>query len=348
MIWTKHILSEFLKVFLLVFFALFFLATLIDFSAHMKTFCQEGISPSSIALYYLAQMSRQGEIFLCTALLLANIKVLSQSSVRGEVTALCTAGVPLRRLTYPLLFTAFVAMGLLYINGEWMQPSTSSYLCGFEESFFKDTGKDEEVLALLLEDQTQLLYSRFDAETQRFEDVFWVKDLDHIVHMGELAPFERLGFEVSTLARQGSELVRTDFQPSLSFPEMSFERRSLSQATLPIDWQPLSQLRHHLPDRWRHLRDYEAKAATLFLQRVTTPLLALLVFLVPLPYCLQFGRNRQLFWLYTFSLVGFLSYMAATQAFAILGKSSVLSPFLVVPLLPLVALIVGGVRYAKL
>ncbi len=348
MIWSRYIISECLKVFALVFFALFFLATLIDFSAHMKSFWQEAISLRAIFLYYLAQLSRQAEIFLSIALLLANIKVLSTSTVRGEVVALCTAGVSLRRLTYPLGCVALVAMGLLYLNIEFFQPKALRHLSYFEESFFKSTGKEDEVMAIALEDQSRLLYGSFDPEKQRFKDVFWIRDFDHVLHMEELSPFERCGYHVSSLERTNGELIPVTCTEEQHFPDMSFESRSLSQATLPIDWQPLSQLWRQLPLGAGNLRDYEAKAVALFFQKLTAPLLALLVFLAPAPFCLQFGRERKIFRLYALSLAGFLCYSAATQATAILGKSYIFSPFIVVALLPLLALTIFGVRYAKL
>ncbi len=348
MIWSRTLISEWLKVFALVFFALFFLGTLIDFSSHMKIFWQEGISLLRIVLYYLAQLSRQGEIFLSTALLLANIKVLSTSSINGEITALCSAGVSLRRLTYPLGCVAIVAMGLLYFNSEIVQPKALRHLTLFEEHFFKSTGKENEVMAIALEDQSHLIYGAFDAERERFSDVFWIRDFDHIVHMKELSPFDTCGYTVSDLERREGELIRVASHEKIFFPDMVFESRSLAQATLPIEWQPLSRLWRYLPEHFTHLHDYEAKAVALFLHKLTGPWLALLVFLAPAPFCLKFERNKQLFLLYALSLAAFLSYVTVTQAALILGKSSIFSPFFVILFLPLLTLTIFGVRYAKL
>ncbi|MCH9610481.1 MAG: hypothetical protein S4CHLAM81_01250 [Chlamydiales bacterium] len=346
MIWNRYIIREFLKTFFFVFLALFFLGSLIDFSAHMKSFFQDGISLSAILLYYLAQLSRQGEIFLCVALLLATIKTLSQSSVRGEIWALCTAGIPLRKLTYPLLGLSLLAVALLFANSEYVQPKAARHLALFEDSFFKKSGRQQEVLALPLEDQSRLIYSYYDKENGLFHNLFWVHDLDHIVHMEKLSFIEHVGSSVSTLKRVDGELVRTSFEESVHFPNMSFESRALSQVTLPIEWQPISQLSAQFGSEV--MRDFEAKALVLFLQKLTAPLMALLVFLAPLPFALRFGRQRRLFLLYALSIAAFLGYIAATSALAILAKSLILSPFVATLALPLVLLLYFGMRYAKL
>ncbi|MCP5469992.1 MAG: LptF/LptG family permease [Chlamydiales bacterium] len=349
MIWSRYILKEALKVTALVFFSLFMLATLLDFSAHMKTFWQDGVTLSSAILYYLAQLSRQADLLLCMALLLATVKVLSTSNAQGEITALVASGIPLRRLTYPLLILGGVCMTLLYFNIEVLQPHALAHLTKFEENFFKSKGGQDEVLALALQDNSTLLYGCYDANRSLFCDLFWVKDHNHVLRMEEFSPEEKRGYNVDTLERVDGELTWVRTAKSEYFPEILFERRALSEATLPADWQTLGQLWGNLPAKFiKPKKDFEAKVIAAFLHKLCSPLLALLVVIAPAPFCLSFARHKRLFLLYALCLAALLAYFVCTQAALILGKSHVIPPLWVIPLPPVLALTFFGVRYAKL
>lgn len=348
MIWRSYLYKEIFKVFCLVFFSLFLLAILIDFSAHMKVFWQT--DKELILGYYLAQLSRQGELFTSVALLLANIKVLTTLNMRGEITALWASGVSLRRIVSPLLTIGVLFTLLLFFNEEFLQPKALSHLTKFEEKFFKST-ESHEIASLTLQDQSRLLYQRFDPEKKRFFDLFWIKDSDHIFRIEELSPYEKRGYQVDVLEKEEKKIVWKASYDVLDFPEMAFEGRSLFQATLPAEWQKLSQLFFNLPPRFllrRQFRDDEAKIITFFFQRLTAPLLALFVSVAPISFCLCFERKRRLFLLYSLSLALLLTYFVGISTAGILGKNHILSPFWVVITPPFFATIFCGFRYSRL
>lgn len=107
MIWKRYLFKEFFKVFFLMIFCCYFLFVLIDYSAHTKTFHQPGIHFLDILIYYLFQFTKRAEMLITASTLIASIKVLTTLNVHGEITALVTNGLSLRRLLSPLLFATF-------------------------------------------------------------------------------------------------------------------------------------------------------------------------------------------------------------------------------------------------
>ncbi len=349
MIWKKYFIKELAKVFFLFIGSFYFLYVLIDYSAHSKTFHQEGIRHVDILLYYLFQLANRADILVPIALLIATVKVLTTLNVRNEIVALLAGGVPLKTLMRPFLLAGALSAALLYFNFQFIQPHSLALLDGFEDRFFKEHSNQEPIGALPLMDGSLLIYQKFDAETQGFFDNYWVKSSDLVYRIQTLYPYEKVPFGegIAILKREEGQLKRIKAFDSMFFPEIQFDARALYTAIHPPRSQSLTELFSHL--RWRGaLKDKEAEAATIFFYKLMIPLASILVIFAPAPFCLRFGRHHPVFFIYALSLFGIITFFTFVNGCVILGESQVIPPFWAI-LTPLV-LFFGffGWKYAKL
>lgn len=349
MIWKRYFLKELAKVFLLFMGCFYFLYVLIDYSAHTKTFHQEGVRFIDILLYYAFQLANRADILVPIALLIANVKVLTTLNMRNELVALVSGGIPLKTLMRPFLFCGAFCAALLYLNFQFLQPLSLTSLKTFEESHFKERSGEQQIGALPLTDNSLLIYQKFDAETHSFFDAYWYKSHDLVYRIQRLFPYERIprALQIDVLKRENGQLRRTETFETLTFPEIRFDTKSLFTAVHPPRSQSLTQLLANFSWR-RSLTDKEAEAASIFLYKLTIPLACLLVVIAPAPFCLRFGRHLPVFAIYALSLFGIITFFTFVNSCVILGESQVVPPHWAV-LAPL-ALFFGlfGWKYAKL
>lgn len=356
-LWERYILYELTKlfVFLLAFFYFFYV--LVDYSVHTKGFHQEGLSFGEITLYYFCQFSKQAGILVPVALMISSVKVLTTMNLRGEIVALAAAGISFKRLMRPLLLFAFACTMLLYLNIQFIQPLSLGRLHLFEEHYFKGHSKEEKPLvhSLLLQDNTLLLYQRFDPATGAFFDVFWINSFDRLYRIKNLYPFEKVPFgtNVDLLTREKSgEIVRESTFDRLSFPEIRFDPKELFGAVHPPAWQSLSRL--FSATHWKKLgfwrggmNDKEAESTAFFFYKLTNPLICLLAVIAIIPFCIRFGRALPVFFIYAFSLFGIVAFFTLINASLVLGESQIIPPIWAILIPPFLLFVVFGRRYAR-
>lgn len=358
-IWKRYFFVELLKVFSLFIVSIYFLYVLIDYSVHTKAFQNNQITFLNIFLYYACQFTKRAEILVPVALMVATIKVLSTSNVRHEIVALTTGGIPLKKIVSPFLFTAFLLALFLVLNFQVIQPLSLNRIDSFEECYFKNRAKDREdkkVNALVLEDNTLLIYQAYDQEKRAFFDVFWLKDCDQICRIHSLFPFEKVPFGnyVDTLIRtEEGEIVKMDSQSEVFFPEMRFDTRTLFSAVHPPRMQSISQLARQLSWKQTHfglgkMNDREAESVTFFYFKLLSPLACLFAVIGPAPFCLRFSRNLSVFMIYALSLFGMITYFTLMNSSVVLGESQIFPPACAILLPQALIFALLGWKYAKL
>lgn len=358
MIWERYLFKELSKIFLLLIAAFYFFYVLVDYSLHTKNFHQESLSLGPLILYYLCQFSKQASLFIPVALMLAGIKVLTTMNIRGEIVALVSAGISRKRLVRPLLLFASSCSLFLYLNIQFIQPHLLEPLHLFEEQHIKGhlTENRPVVHSVTLQDNSLLLYQKFDPKEEAFLDVFWIDSFDKIFRIKKLFPFEKVpfGLAVDVLVRIPSgEIDRKESLETLAFPQIRFDPKDLFSAIHPPEWQSLSKLLSGM--HWKQtgfykggMSDREAIAASYFFHKLTAPLICLLVVLAPLSFCIRFGRHLHVFFIYAFSLFGVVAFFTLINACLILGESQVIPPFWAILVPPFFAFVVCGWKYAKL
>ncbi len=337
----------------------YFLYVLFDYSIHSKAFQNPAISSTDIFFYYLHQFSKRAEMLVPIAMVLSAVKVLTTSNLRNEIVALSASGIPLKKIMHPFLCVALLASAALFINFEYLQPQSITQIARFEEHYFKKRAKKDEekkVNALILKDNSLLIYQRFEPEKQAFFDVFWLKNENELSRIQWLFPYEKtpLGKNVDSLIRtEEGEYKKMGSSPELVFPDMNFDADSLFDAMHPPHMQSLSELARHLRvnHHFFHLTKMnvrQAEAATFFYLKSTLPLVSLLGIIAIAPFCLKVCRNLSVFVIYALSLAGIIVFFMCLNASIILGKTQLLPPLVAILVPQSLFFITFGWKYAKL
>lgn len=350
-IWQRYIYREFFKIFFLFLGSFYFLYVLIDYSSHSKVYHQ--IEISKISFFYLCEFLKRADFLIPFAVLISSVKVFTTLNLRNELVAMRGGGLPLNKLLRPFFYATFACMTFLYLNFQFLQPIAVQYQANLNQGSFKRDSEDKKVHVFSLEDHSLLIYRQFDAKTQAFLDVYWVKSLDQFYRMERLFPFSEtpMGFDVTPLTRDAhGELVITDSYSNLPFPTMKFEPKALFSAAHPPEWQSLTKLADNLP--WNkvlslHLHDKEAEVLSFFLYKLLFPLTCLLAVIAPAPFCLRFTRTLSVFFIYALSLVGLIAYFTLFNSALVLSTNQIFRPIFAMTSIPIVFFLIFGFTYKK-
>jgi len=356
-IWQKYLAFEWIKVFCLFIGCFYFLYVLIDYSVHTKEFQNNAITLFHLVAYYGCQFTKRADILIPIASLISTVKVLTTSNLRGEIVALATGGLSLKKIMTPLLVTALFCSAFLYFNFQYLQPFCLTQISTFEENFFKAkaNGKaGKPVHALTLEDNTLLIYRQYDSQLMAFVDAYWIKNHDSLFRIQQLFPYAKTphGIYVDSLERslQG-EMIKTASYETMTFPHMHFDSKTLFNAAHPPRMQSMTQLARSLS--WKQmslakLNDREAETATHFYYKLLAPLVCLLAVIGPAPFCLRFTRTLPVFFIYAFGLFGMIAFYTLMNASIVLGESQIFPPLIAILLPQTTFFLILGIKYAKL
>lgn len=355
MIWKKYFFFELMKVFALFISCFYFIYVLIDYSVHSKVFQSAHVRFFEILVYYLYQFTKRADILIPVALLVSTIKVLTTSNLRNEIVVLATGGIALKRILRPFLCAALLCSAALYLNFEFLQPLSLNKITNFEEHYFKGRGmarEKKQVNALILKDDTLLIYQTYDPGKRAFFDVYWIKEDDHFTRIQWLFPYEKIPFGKyadSLMRTSEGEIVKLASSEEAVFPEMKFDTEVLFDAVHPPRMQSISQLarRHHFFTLSK-MNDREAETATFLYFKLTIPLVCLLAVIGAAPFCLRFTRNLPVFLIYALSICCFVTFFTCVNSSVILGESQVIPPLLAILLPQSLFFLLLGWKYAKL
>jgi len=344
-LYTRYTLKELAKLFLLILGVLYFLYVLIDYSAHAKVFSQGSVTWKECALYYFDQWTKRCDLLIPIALLVACVKVLVTLNLRNELVAMLASGSTLKRLLRPFFFFALLCMGMLYINFQWIQPSTLAHLQTFEDRFFKDASRSLAVEHLTLSDGSLLLYHHYAPQERCFHDAYLVrKDPRDVIHCEELVEADE-GYVGRDVVRIAHDAPTTFHRlPEQAFPHMELD---LSPPP-PAEQQALTRLAGHLHWRLAHLSDREAENISLLTYKLLIPFTCLLIVLGTAPFCVRFSRTLPVFMIFALSLFGLIAFFTTLNAALILAKHQVFPPLLALLLPFLLPFAMFGWKYAKL
>ncbi|MFI5305625.1 MAG: LPS export ABC transporter permease LptG [Nitrospiria bacterium] len=114
---TRHILREFLKIFILASFSLVFIYLLIDFFEKVRLFLRYKPEILSIITYFIYQLPKIIYDTTPIAILLSTLITFGTLSKNNEITALKSAGISPYKTALPVLgFSCLIGVILLYAN----------------------------------------------------------------------------------------------------------------------------------------------------------------------------------------------------------------------------------------
>ncbi len=293
-IWPRYLTREFLKVFFLFIFSIYFLYVLIDYSSRLEHF--SSISLSSTTLHYLFIFSQKAEVLIPFAFMVSLIKVLFSINQHNELTSMLMSGFSYKRLLSPLLWIALSLTTLLYINFQFFEPIAQKRIEMIKQE--KKSKKEHRIKSFVLDDNSKLVFRRFDLARNSLEEVYWLKSPDQIFYMKELYPFSSppIGHYVSEFTRDSNDDLelssRLDMRP---FKEMSLEFDPIIQSVFSVRTYSVTAILRalHDPKALLNINDYEL--LTLLNYKLLLPLLPIFLYFVFVPICTRFSRNIPVF-----------------------------------------------------
>jgi len=336
-IWERYFLKEILKIFFFFLFCFFFLYSVMDYSLHMNDFISDkGIKFFDVLCYYTFQFIKRATLLIPLALLVSTIKVLYQLNSSRELVALQASGLKLKTILRPFFLIAILCSLFNYINLELLFPKAANYLDQFRYNHFKHIEKEakkQPVHLLFLKDNSRLFYQSYDASKDSFFDVIWLASSNDIWRIKYLKanPNQPFGQYVDHLQRNQEDFFekKESFDTYL-FKGIKWDPNMPSKGFIPRENHKISELYHFLAQK-KVTSSYETQEIiTQLYFKLAIPLLPFLVIIAIAPFCVQYSRKIPIFFIYAFSIFGYIAFFALMDASVIIGENNVVSPFLAI------------------
>lgn len=338
-IWERYFLKELFKgafFFLICFYGLY---VLIDYASHSSSFHKHHIlfQWKEVFLYYFCEFAKRLEILLPFALLLSLIRTLCTLNRNNELIALMTSGISIQLLMRPFILFGFFCTLLLYINEEFVLPTSMKHLKYIDDSRSMQKAKHHHKAAaqhLTMDDHSLMVFQRFDPIQNLFFDVFWIRNVNDIYRIKHLKPNTTLpgqfseGQVVDHLKRneRGELIVMESFEKK-AFPQMRFNKQVLMETIMTPEEQSMSELWAKLPSLNADYSEKESRLLASFYHKLVLPWICLLALMGPAPYCLQSNRNLPIFFIYAASIFSLFAFFVVLDAAVLLGERQTLPPF---------------------
>jgi lipopolysaccharide export system permease protein len=122
---VRHILDEFLKVFLLCMTAFLAIYYVVDIFNHINIFLSYNASFATKLSHFLYKLPQIIYQVAPVAVLISIVTVVGVMGRHNELTAIKAGGISLRVVALPLLASAFVISLMIFLNNEYLLPSTN-------------------------------------------------------------------------------------------------------------------------------------------------------------------------------------------------------------------------------
>ncbi len=327
-IWQKHILRKLIKTFFFFLVCLVAVYVVIDLSAHGVRFFSKS-SFFDILIFYLNIFASLLDLFLTLTFLLATMRVLIDLTAHREIVALQMAGLSKTKLLAPFFIFAACLSFICYLNTQWFAPDAQELTAAFKTAHKSKENKAQQVkiFTVSLEDESELIYQKFDKNSRELFDVFWVKAPNDIWHMKSLKIDTLEGHHVNHLIRNSAK----QFEKAESFESCSFRQIPLDDEIalhkfVPYECRSISTLLFQalsFPSEKRII-------FTHLYYKLLVPLIPFLVLIAVAPFTMRYARNRPLFLITAYSIFGFIALKVTLDGMLILGENQVLPSYVAI------------------
>ena len=215
------------------------------------------------------------------------------------------------------------------MNTEIFQPLGSLYNTQLDQARAKAKQKKYNLVQqITLEDNSLLIYEKYDEETKKFYDIFWVRSIDDIYRMKTLSPYTPtpIGNNVEHLQRNNEgHLILKEKKTEMALNDLHLKQEKLLDTLKQPETLSLSTLYHKIQGKGQSLNQKEALILTTFYYKLVLPFLPLIVVMATTPFCIQFNRSQPIFLIYLFSIFGLVLFYLIMDAALVLGEKQTLS-----------------------
>ncbi|MDN3504696.1 MAG: LptF/LptG family permease [Rhabdochlamydiaceae bacterium] len=350
---TKYIVNLMLKRFFTL-LSLFYLTYVIfDLSINISHL-SEHASLSKIVLYYLFNFIKRVDLLIPLSLMFTTINVLTTLNIHNELLAFQTTGRTIKRIVKPIIVMSIVCSLFVLACYQSAFPHAQSFIDGVKHNNSEQArliGKKNLIHTISYDNGSKLLFSDHNFESKTIRDAYFIISSNDIWHFKELKEInnEIYGYFVDHMKKNSNGVLQNiDSFPKLKVSFINSPLFSLTdQEKEPFENYSITAL------FTKFLRPYDSnnkqyhEISTQLFSKLSMPWFSLLIALAVIPFCTKFSRMHKNYFIYTLSLLGFVSFFTITDACVILGENNILSPALAVfgPIATLLTLF--GIRFAS-
>jgi lipopolysaccharide export LptBFGC system permease protein LptF len=348
----RHLFLRLLKTFSLFIALLLITYTLLDFCTKAADFSDTTAANYLFMLqFYGAEFSKRAHLFIPICFTLAMLLQFIRLSKTKELVALLCAGIPYRKILTPFWLMASIVTLFLFVNRQYIVPPTRDFLETYRNDHVRALKKaknaDEIIFALILKDDSKLLYQSYDPVKKTYFDLFWIVSPQRILRIKYLEMIET-GYK----ARFVDELTRNQMgtlQKKHSFKELSFSKEWLKGAhfdkSLPIQTQSLNEMASGLKEA-----DYIYSKDEVFTEIFVVIIMSLSpLWLVAMqaPILTRYTRQIPVLFYVGSQLLFFFCSSTIVDGFSIIAQRSIISPWILLFIPFICSMGYLGYRYRK-
>jgi lipopolysaccharide export LptBFGC system permease protein LptF len=325
---------------------------LLDFSMKANDITDSSVQDLIfLAKYYGSEIAKRAYLLVPLCYLLTLLLQFIKLSKSKELVALLSAGISYKKILKPFFVFSFLLSALLFINREYIIPPTRTFLEDFRNDHVRAAKKaknaDEQIFALVLKDDSKLIYQSYDAIKKQYFDLYWIISPSRILRIKYL-DVEENGFK----ARFIDELNRNQlgaFQKKHSFNELLLSKEWLKGAhfdkNLPIQTQKIRKLIASQDDQdLVYSRDEKLTELFLILLSSFSPIWLLMLHA---PFLSKYSRTIPVLVIIGGNLLSFFCITTIFDGFGVMTQKSIASPWLLIFIPALIGFLWISYRYRK-
>ncbi|MBN2478813.1 MAG: LptF/LptG family permease [Parachlamydiales bacterium] len=348
-IWERKLFIDVLKYSLFFMLCFFLVFVFIDFSLHSaKLFSQSSVTFLDILKYYYNFLIIELNLFLALTFMLAIIKILADMNIHHELTALRMAGLSAKLISRPFLIFAVLISLFSFINYEFFLPKAIDFKENFKERFLKKTKYNKmHPNVIYLEDNTRLVYQKYNKNEKELFDVFWIKDNSNIWHAKilNLQSTPIIGYFVDHFVKNSDTLEKEKSYNSYIFNDILVDQNRKNMFC-PCDQRAISTLIKQSSSK-NICQKEKSELLSNVNYKLAMPFFPILIIISLFPFLITFSKNISIFFICAFSLFGFVIFYTLMDSALIVAESASKGSYLIIWMPLIISFLIFGKKYMK-
>jgi lipopolysaccharide export LptBFGC system permease protein LptF len=328
----RHLFFRTTKQFALFVLLIFFTFCLIDFCTRVSDFTDSSLGASFAFKYYGCEFAKRAHFFIPICFALTILLQFIHMTKAKEIIALLSSGMSYKKILRPFWYLAFTLGALLITIRHLVLPPSTLFLETYRNDHVRAVKKakhaSDEIFTLILKDDSKLIYQSYDAEKQRYFDLFWIVTPQRILRMKYLDKIEA-GYKAHFI----DELSRNQlgvFQKKHSFKELKLSKEWLKGAhldkILPIQTHDITKLGKGLTSKdYIYSKDEIYTELLLVLIMSASPLWLLLM---QAPMIRHYSRQIPVLFYVATQILFFFACATVLDGLGVIAQRSIASPWL--------------------
>lgn len=347
----RHLFNRIAKQFTLFVLLIFFTFCLIDFCTRVSDFTDASLGAGFALRYYGCEFAKRAYLFIPICFALTVLLQFLHMAKSKETVALLSSGFSYKKIVRPFWYLSFILLALLLINREFILPKSTLFLETYRNDHVRAVKKaknaSDEIFTLILKDDSKLIYQSYDAQKQRYFDLFWIVTPQRILRMKYLDKTDA-GYKAQFI----DELTRNQlgtFQKKHSFKELKLSKEWLKGAhldkVLPIETQDFKKLAKGI-----YSKDYVYSKDEIFTEIILVLVMALSplwLLLMQAPIIRQYTRQIPVLFYVATQILFFFACATIIDGLGVIAQRSIVSPWILLFVPSVLAGIVLIRRYRK-